>query len=283
MLSTSGMVALVWEEPTGEGWTQIVELAIAVLLCTAIGLERQFRQKSAGLRTHALVGLGAALFVLVSKYGFTDVLEANRIVVDPSRVAAQIVSGIGFIGGGLIFVHRDTVRGLTTAATIWIAAAVGAACGAGLPLLGALATAAFFMVSLLYPLCERVVPRSASAISTVRIRYLDGRGLLRSILELATGKGFAVVEVATEPLHTEPLHAEPLHAEPSLPTGELTESIGLDRTGVGHAARSGSPQRVVEVTLRLRGAPSIQDFAVDLSDIDGVVSVNAGDEGEVGG
>jgi hypothetical protein len=87
------------------------------------------RQKSAGLRTHSLVGLGAALFVLVSTYGFFDVLDQDRVVLDPSRVAAQIVSGIGFIGGGLIFVRRDSVRGLTTAAGVWVTAAVGTVAG----------------------------------------------------------------------------------------------------------------------------------------------------------
>lgn len=109
-------------EPTGQGWPQIGELAAALVLCSLIGLERQMRQKSAGLRTHTLVGLGAALFMLISKYGFTDVLVRGEVVLDPSRVAAQIVSGIGFVGGGLIFVRRDIVHGLTTAAVVWVVA-----------------------------------------------------------------------------------------------------------------------------------------------------------------
>ena len=92
------------------------ELGLALLLSALIGVERQI-QKSAGLRTHTLVGVGAAPLVLVSKYGFTDVLVPGQIVLDPSRVAAQIVTGIGFIGGGLIFVRRDAVRGPATAAT----------------------------------------------------------------------------------------------------------------------------------------------------------------------
>ena len=105
------------------------------------------RQKSAGLRTHSLVGLGAALFVLVSTYGFSDVLDQDHVVLDPSRVAAQIVSGIGFIGGGLIFVRRDSVRGLTTAAGVWVTAAVGTAAGAGLGILATATTAAYFLVA----------------------------------------------------------------------------------------------------------------------------------------
>jgi putative Mg2+ transporter-C (MgtC) family protein len=106
---------------------------LALVLSTLIGLEREIRQKNAGLRTHTLVGLGSALFMLISKYGFTDVLVTGRIILDPSRVAAQIVSGIGFIGAGLIFVRRDSVRGLTTAAGIWVTAAIGAAAGAACP------------------------------------------------------------------------------------------------------------------------------------------------------
>jgi hypothetical protein len=96
--------------PNIEGWRQVGELGLALLLSALIGVERQIRQKSAGLRTHTLVGVGAALFVLISKYGLSDVLVPGQIVLDPSRVAAQIVTGIGFIGGGLIFVRRDAVR-----------------------------------------------------------------------------------------------------------------------------------------------------------------------------
>lgn len=81
----------------GQGWQQAGELALALLLSAAVGLEREWRQKDAGLRTHTLVGVGAALFILVSNYRFSDVLAAQRVVLGPSRVAAQIVSGIGFI------------------------------------------------------------------------------------------------------------------------------------------------------------------------------------------
>ena len=85
----------------GQGWQQLGELSLAFALSALVGLEREVRQKSAGLRTYTLVGVSAALFMLISKYGFMDVLENERIVLDPSRVAAQIVSGIGFIGGGV--------------------------------------------------------------------------------------------------------------------------------------------------------------------------------------
>jgi putative Mg2+ transporter-C (MgtC) family protein len=136
-------------EPTGQGWAQIAEFALAFLLSGLIGLEREWRHKDAGLRTYTVVGIGAALFMLISKYGFTDVLAKSTVVLDPSRVAAQIVSGLGFIGAGVIFVHRGSVKGLTTAAGIWLTAGIGAACTAGLPVLAALATAAYLLLSLL--------------------------------------------------------------------------------------------------------------------------------------
>jgi putative Mg2+ transporter-C (MgtC) family protein len=123
-------------------WDLLWRLGLALALSSAIGVEREMRQKSAGLRTYTLVGVGAALFVLVSIYGFSDTLERGETVLDPSRVAAQIVSGIGFIGGGLIFVRRDAVRGLTTAAGVWLTAAVGMAAGAGLAVLATAGTVA---------------------------------------------------------------------------------------------------------------------------------------------
>jgi putative Mg2+ transporter-C (MgtC) family protein len=126
--------------PNIQGWAQVGELVVAFGLSMIIGIEREIHQKSAGLRTHTLVGVGAALFMLISKYGFNDVLVPGRIMLDPSRVAAQIVSGVGFLGAGLIFVRRDSVRGLTTAAAVWVTAAIGAACGAGLIVLGVAAT-----------------------------------------------------------------------------------------------------------------------------------------------
>ena len=135
-------------EQMGQGWLQIGELGMAFVLSALIGFEREMRQKSAGLRTYTLVGFSSALIILVSKYGFTDVLDSGRIVLDPSRIAAQVVSGIGFIGGGVIFVRKDIVRGLTTAATVWLVAALGVGCGMGywVPLLAATLFAFFTLM-----------------------------------------------------------------------------------------------------------------------------------------
>jgi putative Mg2+ transporter-C (MgtC) family protein len=140
---------------SGQGAKQILELCAAFLLSALIGLEREVRHKSAGLRTYTIVGTAAALFLLISKYGFTDVLEPGKVVLDPSRVAAQIVTGIGFIGAGLIFVKQDSVKGLTTAATVWLVTGVGMACGAGLFFLALVVTAAYSIVAFVFPVILR--------------------------------------------------------------------------------------------------------------------------------
>ena len=118
----------------------VLRLVLAAVLGGLIGAEREYRGKVAGTRTHLLVALGAALMMLVSRYGFGG-------QGDPSRVAAQIVSGIGFIGAGAIMVDRHSVHGLTTAAGIWVAAGIGMATAAGLYVL-ALATAALSLIGL---------------------------------------------------------------------------------------------------------------------------------------
>lgn len=111
----------------------ILRLLIAALLGGAIGLERNYRAKDAGFRTHFLVALGSALFMLVSQYGFDTQLEKlSKISWDPSRIASQVVTGIGFIGAGTIIFQKHVVRGLTTAAGLWVTSAIGLTCGAGM-------------------------------------------------------------------------------------------------------------------------------------------------------
>ena len=125
---------------TDTSWIEAQLLLATFVLCSLIGIERQLRNKAAGYRTHVLVGLGSCAFTLVSAYGFSAVLGSD-VNLDPSRIAAQIVSGIGFLGAGVIFKGRSVVRGLTTAASIWVAAAIGMACGAGMLFVGLLLTA----------------------------------------------------------------------------------------------------------------------------------------------
>ena len=119
-----------------------MELECAFRLCAAfmcgalIGLERAIRHKGAGLRTHIIVAIGAALFVIVSKYGFIDVVAQEGVQVDVARVASNVVTGVGFLGAGIISLKGDGIHGLTTAAGVWVTAAIGLAMGSGLYILG---------------------------------------------------------------------------------------------------------------------------------------------------
>ncbi|WP_018263372.1 MgtC/SapB family protein [Methylobacterium sp. WSM2598] len=110
----------------------IARLALSALLGSLVGLERERLLWAAGLRTHMLVCVGACLTMIVSAFGFADILGQQNVVLDPSRVAAQVVSGIGFLGAGTILLRGEVVRGLTTAASLWAVAAVGLAVGGGL-------------------------------------------------------------------------------------------------------------------------------------------------------
>lgn len=122
-------------------WNLILRLCVAGLCGTVIGLDREYRVKDAGFRTHFLVALGSALMMVVSQYGFSDFAARFGVSrLDPSRIAAQVVSGIGFIGAGTIIIHRRLVRGLTTAASLWATAGIGLAAGARMYLLAAAAT-----------------------------------------------------------------------------------------------------------------------------------------------
>jgi putative Mg2+ transporter-C (MgtC) family protein len=138
--------------PTLNRDESLLRLALAAVLGGLIGVERELREREAGLRTHLLVALGSALFTIVGAYGFHDFLESGQSVVraDPTRIAAQIVTGIGFLGAGAIIRQGFSVRGLTTAATLWVVAAVGLAAGAGY-YSAAVITTALVLIAL-YPL-----------------------------------------------------------------------------------------------------------------------------------
>lgn len=126
-------------------WELIVRLLIAAGLGSLIGAERERLVWAAGLRTHMLVSVGACLFMVVSAYGFSSVI-GKGVVLDPSRVAAQVVSGIGFLGAGSILLRGDIVRGLTTAASLWSVAAIGLAVGSGLYLEAVAATVIILVI-----------------------------------------------------------------------------------------------------------------------------------------
>ena len=247
---------------TGQGWLQLAELTMAFVLSALVGVERELRQKSAGLRTHTLVGVSAALIMLVSKYGFMDILANGRIVLDPSRVAAQVVSGIGFIGGGVIFMRRDVVRGLTTAASIWLTAALGMACGAGLPLLALATTAGHFIIMLLFPRLVRRLPRSRRLATDIRISYEDGRDLMRTILLRCTELRFAIDHVQ--------LDREGF----SIGREEAEDLADYEGAEVERRTR----QATVTVQMQVKGKRPVSHLIAALSSIDGVNEVGTMNE-----
>lgn len=245
--------------PEGQGWVQLGLLGLALVLSALLGLERELRNKSAGLRTHTLVGVGAALFMLVSKYGFADVLDPGLVTLDPSRLAAQVASGIGFIGGGLIFVRRDAVRGLTTAAVVWVTAAVGLACGAGLPILAIAVTIGHLIVVYGFTAISRRLPESGQAVSLIRFTHLDGYGAVEKALEICAERGFSVVEVGIE--------------RPS----PKDVDRGRDQRRERADTEPQRPERAVSVVVQVRGKGAVADLAARIGEIPGVLSVSSSD------
>lgn len=244
---------------TGQGRLQLEELVLAFVLSALVGVEREIRQKSAGLRTHTLVGVSAALFMLISKYGFMDILSYGRVVVDPSRVAAQVVSGIGFIGGGIIFMRRDVVRGLTTAASIWFTAALGMACGAGLAVLAIATMLDYAIIMLIFPILARRLPRARKLAVELHVSYEDGRGLLRTILVRSTKLRFAIDRVS-------------LDQDEHLIEGREEASDLDDHDGV---ERPAAARNTVTMTMLVRGRRPISHLIASLSDIDGIREVSS--------
>jgi putative Mg2+ transporter-C (MgtC) family protein len=151
----------------------VLRLFVAAILGGLVGLERERLEWAAGMRTHALVCLGSALFMVVSAFGFADVLGEQHVILDPSRVAAQVASGIGFIGAGTIILRREIVKGLTTAASIWAVASVGLAVGGGMFIAAVAATLlALALLILARPLKQRLFPNRKEA---RRVRVVLGR------------------------------------------------------------------------------------------------------------
>jgi putative Mg2+ transporter-C (MgtC) family protein len=159
----SSLPTLNWDEA-------LLRLALAATLGGLIGVERELREREAGLRTHLLVALGSGLFTIVGAYGFHEFLNSGASVVDPTRIAAQIVTGIGFLGAGAIIRQGLSVRGLTTAATLWVVAAVGMAAGAGYYSVAVMTTGLVLIA--LYPL------RIIAYRMLIRFRPEDGRLLV---------------------------------------------------------------------------------------------------------
>jgi putative Mg2+ transporter-C (MgtC) family protein len=180
-----------------------IRLLVTAVLCGVIGFERELRDQSAGFRTHILLGLGAALFTLVSAYGFapfTEVaLQSGGIQFDPTRIAAQIVTGIGFLGAGAIIRQGTDIRGLTTAASLWAAAAIGMAVGAGY-YFGAVATTAVVIIAL-YALREvrnRLVARFTTDLGILEVAFSDTGSGINEVTESLERRGLQIRSLGTE-------------------------------------------------------------------------------------
>ena len=186
-----------------------------------------------------------------------DVLSNGRIVIDPSRVAAQVVSGIGFIGGGVIFMRRDIVRGLTTAASVWLTAALGMACGAGLPVLAVATMAIHFIVMLIFPRLVEYLPGEKRTATRLRISYQDGRGLLRDILVACTQTRFAIDHVDVERNGAIADSAEEIQ--------DLADFEGTEAEG--------RKKGIVSLSMQVKGKRPVSHLIARLSEIDGIVHV----------
>ena len=210
------------------GWAEVtLRLVLAAVLGGAVGLERELREREAGLRTHLLVSVGAAVFTLVSAYGFSDFRYGMRtgITLDPTRIAAQIVTGIGFLGAGAIIRQGLSIRGLTTAATLWVVAAIGLASGAGYYSVAVIGTA--IVLFSLYPLrllAYRVV---------VRLRPEEGRllvalppgGSAASVLDELERAGARIDSLQIEETQNERVVVAEVKAPQRLEGAELVDRL----------------------------------------------------------
>jgi putative Mg2+ transporter-C (MgtC) family protein len=227
---------LVHSIPTLHWSEALLRLALAGVLGGAIGIERELREREAGLRTHLLVALGSALFTIVGAYGFEDFLNSGQSVVraDPTRIAAQIVTGIGFLGAGAIIRQGLSIRGLTTAATLWVVAAVGLAAGAGY-YSGAVITTVLVLFAL-WPL--RII-----AYRLVH-RFRPEDGLLLVELPLGQSPGDVIDEVERARVRL--------------------DSIELSQEG---------ERRRLELDVALPPGTQVQDLVARIADIPGVAGV----------
>lgn len=214
-------------------WTEVlVRLAIAAGLCAAVGLERELRGQPAGIRTHSVVGIGSALFTIAGAYGFDDLAVSS----DPGRIAAQVASGVGFLGAGVILRHGLDVRGLTTAATLWLSAALGVAAGAGMGPAAAIATGLVVVVLLSARYTRSLVERRLRKV--LKVRYEVGGGTLGEVVQLLEESTRYVgrLRIADVP-DTDPAQRI-VWVETEIPPDELENVLATvrDRNGVLDAA-----------------------------------------------
>lgn len=215
-----------------------LRLVTATALAGLVGLDRERQRSAAGLRTHALVGMSSCLLMIASAYGFADVLGTPGVGLDPSRIAAQIVTGIGFLGAGTIIAHGDSVRGLTTAASIWAVAALGIAVGGGMYRAAILGTAlALILLLVLRPFERR----------------LDARWRKQTISALY----------------------DPLLVSPEVVLGALRRA-NLNVVGLSVEAQGDSGKDQIEVTLGQSGDAVLANALQVVAQLEGVQSAKAG-------
>ena len=176
----------------------MLRIIVASLCGIFIGLERKNRSKEAGVRTHCVVACASALMMIISKYGFADTVigEAGVRGADGARIAAQVVSGIGFLGAGMIFVHKSTVTGLTTAAGIWATSGVGLAIGAGMYVMGIFTTVVIILVQIL--LHKNFKWLRTSKLKTLSIKNVDMAGFQEYITQVLNQMGVIIYDTYIE-------------------------------------------------------------------------------------
>ena len=182
--------------PLHEQLEFLLRVILAAIFGAAIGYERKRRVKEAGVRTHLIVCLGAALMMIVSKYGFEDIVNLAGFKVDPTRIASQIVSGIGFLGAGMIFVRKQTVNGLTTAAGIWTTAGIGMAIGSGLYFIGMIS-------AVLLILLQTVLHKNADFFhipmtESIELRVINRPDVLKDLREIFHERNIEIVNIKIE-------------------------------------------------------------------------------------
>lgn len=192
------MDAFLTSAPDSE-WIYIIRMILACLCGGAIGFERTKRLKEAGIRTHCIIAAASALLMIISKYGFTDLGMLNQELypgtrgADAARIAAQVVSGISFLGAGVIFKNGNSVKGLTTAAGIWATAAVGLSIGCGMYLLGLVETAIVVVIQLVFH--KFSIGNDAYSENDVRITALDSEAFRQSITNLMKEKHIQILNM----------------------------------------------------------------------------------------
>lgn len=175
----------------------LLRIVIAGICGAMIGYERKSRLKEAGIRTHFIVSLASALMMVLSKYCFTDVLNSEIVRLDPSRIASSIVSGVGFLGAGMIFVRRQTINGLTTAAGIWATAGVGMAIGAGFYFLGIASTAIILFAQVVLRNNLWIIKKIPEH-ENIRFVVLNNHEVLEKIKETFEGNSIDVLNLHME-------------------------------------------------------------------------------------